>query len=330
MLKVYFDDFEISKYCEIISAFPVVSAIDGHIEMKIEIAMVENVMENLDMLNRILHTKEPKKLVISDYPERYLMCKSVGGIKPSSRFFMAQMTLTFVSEHNYWSSSLGEIVVNSDVNGKFEVNNRGTAPAIPKFEIDFPTESGFLGIVAPNGYIALGDKEQKDRIDLPQIQVAMNEEMHQSDMSDWTKLASDSHANGLWVPDYQKLSLTTGVPAFDEWGIRLTKSATPKAGFYWNCYAYTKDLATLPEVHELTNFKLQSRVTMLDQSGTTKNTGMYLIVLMDSNNKPIVTTSIYNVDANSNEVTVTAKRNNFSGGANTSSSIIHTAKFPKG
>lgn len=330
MLRVYFDDFEISKYCDIISAFPVVSDIDGHIEMKIEIAMVDNVMKNLDMLNRILHTREPKKLVISDYPERYLMCKLTGGIKPSSRFFMAQMTLTFVSEHNYWSSSLGEINVDADKNGKFEINNRGTAPTIPRFEIDFESESGFLGIVAPNGFIALGDKEQQDRIELPQMQVAMNEEMHEADMSDWTKLSSDSHAKGLWVPDYNKLSLTTGKPAFDQWGIRLTKSASPKSGHYWNCYAYTKDLAKLPEVHQLTNFKLQSRVTMLDQSGTTKNTGMYLIVLMDVNNKPIVTTSIYNVDANSNTVTITAKRNNFSGGANNSSEIIHTATFPNG
>lgn len=330
ILDFWFDSYKITDYCMVRNIYPYVAPKDQTLKVVINITIKDDVRYNLDKLNQLLFTREPKPLIISDTRDRYLMCELDGGIELTSRFSGADATLTFKSKDKYWYATVGDKKFEADGNGVVHVVSDGTAPSVPKIEVDFKSDSGFLSVVAPNGYLALGDKEQKDKIELPKSQIALNEEMHEADMSDWTKLTSDSHANGLWVPDYNKLSLTTGKPTFDQWGIRLTKSASPKAGSYWNCYAYTKDLAPLPEIHELTNFKLQSRVTMLDQSGTTKNTGMYLIVLMDSNNKPIVTTSIYNVDANSNEVTVTAKRNNFNGGANASSSIIHTAKFPNG
>lgn len=330
ILDFWFDDFKITDYCMVRNIYPYVAPMDKSLKVVINITIKNDVRYNLDKLNQLLFTKEPKPLMISDSKDRYLMCKLDGGIQLSSRFSAADATLTFSSEDKYWYSSADNKRFESNASGLIHVQSDGTAPSVPKIEVEFKSDAGFLGIVSPNGYLALGDKQQQDKIELPKSQEALNEEMHEADMSDWTKLNSDSHTNGLWIPDYNKLSLTTGKPTFDQWGIRLTKSASPKAGSYWNCYGYTKDLAKLPEVHQLTNFKLQSRVTMLDQSGTTKNTGMYLIVLMDGNNKPIVTTSIYNVDANSNEVTVTAKRNNFNGGANTSSSIIHTAKFPNG
>lgn len=303
----------------------------GQIEVTIKFSIRSDTLSILDDLNRVLHTKEPKKLYFEDRPDRYLMAVYTGDASMNRRYYGTTSTLTFISPYSYWHSTEGEKSVLSDGLGIIEVNNEGTAPVVPRFTVDFPAEAGFLSIVAPNGFIALGNKEEKDKIELPMQRIAMNEEMHESDMKDWTRLTSDSHSGGLWVPDYKKLSLTTGQPRFDEWGTRPTKSTSPKPGYYWNSWGYTRDFDKVTdEIHRLTNFKLVSRITFEDQSGRTSNTGMFLVVLMDKDNKPIMTTSIYNVLSNSNEVTITAKVNDFSGSGNYRSKIIKTAKFPNG
>lgn len=331
ILDVWYDSYKLTDYCIVRSIFPSTPRKGEGVEVDINITIKHDIRYNLDMLNRILYTNEPKPLIISDTPGRQLMCELDGGIELTSRFLGANATLSFKSEDQYWHSTEGEKSVLSDGLGTIEINNEGSAPAVPRFAVDFPAEAGFLSIVAPNGFIALGDKEEKDKIELPMQRIAMNEEMHESDMSDWTRLTSDSHSGGLWVPDYKKLSLTTGQPRFDKWGTRPTKSTSPKTGYYWNSWGFTRDFDKITdEIHRLTNFKLVSRITFEDQSGKTSNTGMFLIVLMDKDNKPIMTTSIYNVLSNSNEVTVTAKVNDFSGSGNYRSKIIKTAKFPNG
>lgn len=325
MLKVYFDDFEISQFCEIVRAIPTIADSDEHIEMEIDIAIVDNVMSNLDQLNRILFTDEPKRLVISDYPNRYLMCKLSGGIKPSSRFFMSEITLKFVSEDKYWLSDEGEIVVEADAEGKFELDNRGTAPCVPKFRIEFTSESGFLALVSPNGYLTYGDKDEKDRIDIPSQEIALSESLSSGSIATFTKITDDT-----LIPDYNKLSLTTGVLKSNNWGLELGKATAPKAGSYWNSVAYAKDFkASITGDKSADNFRLNARLRFYDASGTTAHTGMYLIVLMDAQNRPVMTTSVYNIESNSNEVVITAKVNTYDG-EKKSSKIVKTARFVNG
>lgn len=330
ILDVWYDSYKITDYCMVTRISPYVAPKNEGLQVIINIVIKNDIQYNLDRLNEILFTREPKPLIISNTQDRYLLCELDGGIELSSRFSAGEATLTFKSEDSYWYSTIGTKVTNANNQGVITVNNQGTAPAVPLFEISFPSDAGFFGIVAPNGYLALGDKEQQDSIELPSQQLAMNEEMHQSDMSDWTRLTSNSHSNGLWVPDYNKLDLTSSNPTFDEWGIKLLKPTSPKLD-QWNSWGYVKNLATIQEeIHQLTNFKLQSRITFEDKSGKKNNTGMFLIVLMDAENKPIMTTSIFNILNNSNEVTVTAKINDFSGKANNKSKIIHTARFVNG
>lgn len=331
ILDVYYDSYKITDYCMVRSVLPYVAPRGAGLKVEVNITIKDDIQYNLDKLNQILFTREPKPLIISSTEDRYLMAELDGGIELTSRFSGGDATISFRSQDSYWYSSQGTKTVGSDGLGVILINNEGTAPTVPKFDVVFPSDSGFLSIIAPNGLMALGDKEEKDKIELPMQQLAMNEEMHESDMSDWTRLTSDSHSGGLWVPDYNKLSLTTGQPRFDQWGIKPTKSASPKSGYYWNSWGYTRNFNEIKdEVHRLTNFRLSSRITFEDQSGRTSNTGMFLVVLMDKDNKPIMTTSIYNVLNNSNEVTITAKVNDFSGKGNYRSRIIKTAKFPNG
>ena len=332
LLDVWFDGYKITDYCMVRNIFPLVAGRGANLLLEINITIKNDIRYNLDKLNQILFTKESRPLIISDNPERQLMCELNGGIELTSRFVAGDATLSFVAEEPYWYSTEGEKSVFSDGFGTINLTNEGTAPALPRFTVDFPTETGFLSIVAPNGYLALGDKEEKTKLELPMQQLALKETFNSSAMSGWTRLTSDSHSGGLWVPDYNKLSLTTGgEPWFDGKGIRPKQSTNPKSGYYWNTWGYTKSFISPPnQEHRLTNFKLDASVSFEDSSGTFNNTAMYLIVLMDKNNRPIMTTSMYNEESNSNDVIVTAKINSFSGGGNYRSKIIKSERFPHG
>lgn len=334
--KVTFNGYNIHDFCTIRKALPVIAKDGENFIFKLEITIKDNVQYNIDMLNRLLFTKDAQRLILGSQPNRYLLCKLDKGLNFSSRFHMATATIEFRTEYPHWfqiysNDELPEF--KSDSNGVITVINHGTAPTYPEMAIKFPGDNGYLSIVSPNGYLEFGSKEQMDIAELPQKEVVMNEEMHLEDMSDWTKLTGNNNPKGTpWVPDYNKLNIGSGVAGHNEWGAYFQKSPNPKAGHYWNAWGYIKDFAgdTTLDPAEFNNFELQSRIRFEDSSGTKNNTGMYLIVLLDDEYRPVMTTSMYNVDANSNEVTVTAKVNDFRGGGNYHSKIIHTARFPNG
>lgn len=334
MHKVTFNGWNLHDYCIINRALPVTTHDGQKLTFEIDITIKQDVEYNIDMLNRILFTKEAKRLVLGSQPDRYLLCKLIGDIEYTSRFRLAEATLTFESETPYWLQDYEDEeppLFKMDNFGRITVDNKASAPAYPQMSFRFPSDNGYLGVVAPNGYIELGSVEEQDNTDVPSTHRVVYEEMHAEDMDDWVKLTSNSHSAGMWVGDYEKLNIGTGDPRFDQNGIMLSKSNRPLSGHYWNTWGYVRDFeedSRLP-ASEFNNFKMHSRIRLEDSSGKTTNTGMFLIVIMDELNRPIMTTSLYNVASNSNEVTITAKINDFKGNYRTSK-IVHTAKFPRG
>ena len=91
MLDVFYDDFKLTDYFMVRRIAPSLSApisnsfivnenINGskykksrlgQIKLTIDIVIKDNIRHSLDELNKILFTREPKKLVISDQPDRY-------------------------------------------------------------------------------------------------------------------------------------------------------------------------------------------------------------------------------------------------------------------
>src|SRR5699024_6136677 len=215
---------------------------------------------------------------------------------------------------------------------------------------------GYLGIVAPNGFITLGDKEEQDRINLPKQELLINEEMDEASMSDtgtedqnpdkdWLPISNrydyisitpegeEVRVKGEWIPDYNKLNIGSGVKWHDQWGMRIKKATNPKPGSYWNTYGYERRVAAGIDTSQYaikTNWRLESRLTLYDASGGNANTGMFLIVVFDVRKSPILTTSIYNILDNSNEVTMTDTTNASATGSSKSSKIVKPAKFPNG
>lgn len=367
--KVYFDDIDLTRFIDIRNistdlAAPVTTSYQvfdrvsggrfdyssfGQIVVTIKFSIRNNTLSVLDDLNRILHTKEEKVLYFEDRPDRYLMAMYTGETNMNRRYYGSTSTLTFISSKPYWYSTAGEKIYTMDSENKFLVSNHGTAPTVPKFEFLFPAENGFLSIISPNGYIALGDKEELDRVDLPKQELVMNEEMHSEAMSDnekdWFKVVKDDYIiditlndgtveriTGIYVPDYNKLSIGTGNISHTEYGMTIGKSMNPKAGHYWNARGYKRivDKGVDDSTFSIkTNWRLESRLTFYNASGKLNDTGMYLIVVFDMWMRPIMTTSVYNILDNSNEVTFTAKINDRNGNSK-SSKIVKTAKFPNG
>lgn len=325
----------------------------GQIEVTIKFSIRSDTLSILDELNRILHTKEPKKLYFEDRPDRYLMAVYAGDASMNRRYYGTTSTLTFISPYSYWFSTNEPRTIPS-INGRFFVTNDGTAPTYPRLEYKFHSESGYLGVIAPNGILLLGTKEEMDKVKLPSQEIVMNEEMDLASMGDdkqegdvwgdWEKISNDyttkitfedgttETIKGKWIPDYEKLNIGSGTTKHTQWGMSLAKSTKPKPGYYWNSYGYARTVnkGTDQSTFSIkTNWRLESRITLYDASGGTAATGMFLIVVMDVRNRPIMTTSIYNVLNNSNEVTITAKINDRDGISN-SSKIVKTAKFPNG
>src|SRR5699024_7709018 len=114
ILDVWYDSYKITDYCIVRSIYPSTPTKGEGVKVDINITIKNDIRYNLDMLNRILYTNEPKPLVISDTEDRYLLCELDGGIELTSRFLGADATISFKSDDQYWYSNSGEKVADFD------------------------------------------------------------------------------------------------------------------------------------------------------------------------------------------------------------------------
>lgn len=351
--KVWFDGHDLSNLVFIDDFRKNMYDNDG-IKVEVDFTIIDNVLQITDDLNRILHTNEPKYLEYSELPGRKLLCQLDGEVNPEIFKNTYRGTLTFKSELNYWEAVDSLRVFNMQ-NGVIHVNNQGTAPVYPTTSVLFKSECGYLSLVAPNGMVTFGNIEEKDKVKLPEQELMMNEEMDEASMKDgkaggltsvdWHDIIRNEYKfdivnnntgeliksiEGTWFPDYNKLHLSSGNVGHDQYGLILKKPSDPKID-YWNATGYraTYRESQITQKTIADNFKFESRLSFYDASGKTTNTGMFLITILDVDNRPIMTTSIYNINSNNNEVFMTTKVNSFVGD-NKSSKIIETAKFPNG
>lgn len=340
MLQVFYDDYELTRHFTVRRVVPTLSApvtnnyttlnhLDGsnfkfsslgQIELKIEITIKEDIRYHLDELNKVLYTDEPKKLIISDMDDRYLMCKLDGKVEFTSRFFASDATLTFVSPHHYWTSTSEKKIYTMDSNGKIEVENNGSAPALPEFDINFTSDCGYIAIVGNNGYITLGNANEQDKIAVKPTESALNEEMHNVD--GWTRVTNVEQ----WVTDYKKIS-SKGSAQFDEYGSQVNKASYTGLTDSWQGHAYVKPFNMGTIERKADNFRLRSRVVMQDRSGKRNTTSALLIVVLDDDNRPIMTTSIYDTGGDVNKLVTSFKVNSFKDGDPKHSTIIHNGSL---
>ena len=336
ILKGYFDGFEFTRYCVINSVQPSITAPQtnsfhvnnlvsggrfyysklGQIVLDIDITIVKNVMYNLERLNMLLYSTEPKELWFSNRPDRYIMAIMDGEVKLNSSYVAGKAKLRMISPNYYWRDMQGYTKTQFD--GQYGVvENKGTAPTKPIFDVKFKSDCGYISLVGPNGFLALGNPKQEDTIQLPSTEVALQDEFTTSSLSNWTKITNAE----TWIPDYIKMS-SAGTGKADSVG--MVMNAPGSKTYYWNGHAVTKEFEAGAIGIEADNFDLSSKVAM-SNAGDLNNTCALLMVVMDANNVPIMSTSVYDINSGKNELTVTFKVPTSSGAK--TSKIIHTGKL---
>ena len=290
--------------------------------VEVEGTLIGDVLGGRDKLARMLHTNgEDKPLIIGDQPERYLMCQVDGRTQLGSRYVVSDVKMSFTSPDYFWRATNGSRTYAFDTEGRVLVENKGSAPTPPIIDIDFLSDCGYLAIVTPKRYITLGNALEEDDINVPPSEYAMNEELAES--NSWTRLTDASS----WIPDYIKMT-SSGTAKHDEWGM-LLDGTTLGTSDQWHGHAYARNFTAGATEIEADNFNLKSRVDIADLSGSRNRTMAMLIVVMDEQNRPIMSTSVYDVSADKNELTVTFKIPETAPGKEKHSKIIHSAKIPR-
>lgn len=320
-IKGFYDDTEFSKFCIINKVTPTLTAprentflsnkaVDGanfyrtrlgQLKIVVDITIKYDVMHNLDNLNKIFAVDGLKKLSFSDRPERYVMAIIDGDVTFNSRFFKSEARITFISDKFYWRGVEGYI--ETPFNGKTVlIENKGTAKTKPIFDVNFKSDCGYFSIVSPDGYLAFGNQKQADSILLPSSELALNEEFNATtgNLTFWQKINNAES----YILDYVQMS-SSGTAKIGSSGLEID-TATLGSDSKWHGHAYMKPFAQGQYDQTADNFELRSRVDIANMNGTS-NTCALLIVVMDADNNPIMTTSVYDILNGKNELTVTFK-----------------------
>lgn len=319
IVKVFFDDWDITQYCHVRNISTSLQAVRtnvfqthpdrdgayfrqstlGQVVVEIKVSMRSNTLKNIDALNMILHSREPKKLYTDDRPDRYLMAiLSNDQNSISGRYYASTFTLKFISPDSFWRSTEGVKTVYSDNEGRAVIQDLGTADTPLDIEVDFTSDCGHLAIVTPNAHIEMGNAEEADTVKIPPSEFAMNEEM--SDMSGWTKLGTADLKK--YMTDADNFA-ATGETRTDEYGVTMRPS-WPVIQGKWNGVLYKKDFEAGVTGVGAKNFKHKSRIDFEDMYGNNRAAGIMYFMIYDMEDRPIVGAQIQDTHIDKTELDV--------------------------
>lgn len=342
IVKVFFDEWDVTQYCHVRNISTMLQAPRtnvfqthpdrdgayfkqstlGQIVVEIKVSIRSNTLDNLDRLNTILQSREPKRLYIDDRPDRYLMAiLDNGSIPVSGRYYASTLTLKFISPDAYWRSNHGAKTIALDSNGRAILDDIGTADTPLSMEVDFESDCGHLAIVTPNSHIELGNPEEVDIVAVPPSEFAVNEEM--DDMSAWTKLTTTDLPKYIYGSD---AIMATGLPKTDEWGLVLNKDWPTIAG-KWNGVLYKKDFAPGIIDASATNFQHRSRIDLEDLSGDTGAGVLFNFAIYDTNQRFLMGLYISDAGLSKNELTVRFLIGSSNPNDKNISYMVHTKKI---
>lgn len=339
MLRGYYGDKEFTMFCIInsmavtlmpkqLSKFITNESVDGskfitsrldRLKVEVDITIPTDVLGYLDALNKIFYTREPKKLYFSNRPDRYLLCIPDGEIKFSSTNKVGKAKLVFISPDYFWRATRGTKEV-AFIGDSVVLNNEGTAPTYPRFDVYFTQDCGFLSIISPHGYMALGNPIQEDNITVPPSEVAVNASVtSMQGLTGWQKLDRAE----ITIPDYKKLSSTL-TPLFSN-GITVNgANVGSEAKWYGHAYIKEFEMGTIEKEADIMSARMDVGISNVSSGSRTM---ALLFAIFDENDVPIMTTSVYDVGDGKNELTVTCKIRDGRPGFEKHSKIIRTNKM---
>ena len=271
----------------------------GQCVVEIEAVIKDDVLHHVDELNKILSVDEDGWLFFADQPDRKLLCRLDGTVTPSSRIAWATIKLKFVSPNSYWNATEGYKEARF-ANNSVIVDNKGTAETYPIVTVDFKADCGFLALQGPDGGMYLGNPEEIDKVDLKPSELALNKVF--TDINGWQKVTGPTQFWDQYLEKYFHQHASS--PVFSSWGMKPNIAELPANESYWQGHGYYKDFERGNLEVEADNFIIKSRVDMMDLSGRTNNTGIYWIMVSDSENKPVMAIYLQDQGLNKNEITI--------------------------
>lgn len=182
-----------------------------------------------DDLQRILNTKEVKRLTFGHMPNRYFMAVSSGtnDFKERVAGFIGHGTIKWIVPDGISHSTDTKIVTASVVDGILtaNVNNNGSDVVWPVYRIKNDKENGWHGIVHSGGILEIGNRDETDGQDYQQSEVLLDTtDFNETGWSRWS---------GAYPPDSRfDLSGTLSVSGTDrDRGLRLN-SVGNNTGLY--------------------------------------------------------------------------------------------------
>lgn len=340
--KVLYDGFDLSKYIYIKRIKPITAnrtasftsheynsgrrfrnVQDAGLDIEIEAVIREDVLNARDELVKILYSaQEPKELIISDQPNRKLMCIFTGNLDLTSRVRHAGLKLRFSSPYPYWISTERPVPIAFDAEGKVTVDNKGTYRTAPRLDVTFDNECGYVSIISPGGHIGLGNAKELDRVPVPPTENMMNERPVNIN-NGWTYIQNFE----TYVTDYIKMTSKGKAKTNETLALTVDKTTYTGLKDSWQGFAISKMFSAGSVEQEANNFSLTARVQMQDFSGKSNRTCAMLIVIEDETYTPIMTTSIYDVSSDQNKLNTSFKINSLKGDRY-HSTIIHKGSLP--
>lgn len=131
----------------------------------------------------MLDIDRPAKLIFDDEPDKLLYAVLDGQTQVEEILKEGRGSLTFICHDPFYYSMIEKEFL-ADGDDKVVIDNFGTAPTSPKFELEFPGDCGFVSLVSPAGVIQIGEPAEVDAIPIPPSERLMNDRMEAT--TGWT------------------------------------------------------------------------------------------------------------------------------------------------
>lgn len=260
-------------------------------QIKIPFFMNDDTTRSYDLLQKILNVKEPKKLVIGYFSNRYFLAVPSGSLDYEEIKVKGTGTLTFLIPEglaHMINNRKQPFIPDSDGVLVAKLLNRGTDWADVDYTITHNHENGYIGIMSEYGVVQLGKVDEAD-IEIAYKQVILSR--NTTNYSSWTKPTT-------WYENADKdISGTLNVTSdFGTWLGPLTNLNPSTTKVY---YGAARELVFDTPV---TNLYMWARLWF--ETGIMGQTGVITLAFVAEDNTVLATMDIIKTDKVGNSANV--------------------------
>lgn len=167
MAFLLFDGIDITKYIKVKDVNR-----DNQSEIEVEAVLQStsgaSAQSVIRTLKKLLHHDDYKELIFGDEPDKFYYAKVTSIFETErKRSYYQYITITFEVKNGLaWQTTYNDVekITKSAKQVDIEIDNDGTATALPIIQVDFTGDNGFLSVVSPKQILEIGSPEAADTI----------------------------------------------------------------------------------------------------------------------------------------------------------------------